>query len=64
MLLTDLIQNCGIYVYDNKLLFTYNFKDGTKTITLTEVEAALCSGFNLSSSTNPETSVSGFFFVC
>ena len=33
----------SIYVYDDKLVFTYNFKGGTQTISLAEVEAALCS---------------------
>ena len=31
------------YVYDDKLVFTYNFKEGTETISLAEIEAALCS---------------------
>ena len=30
----------SIYVFDDKLVFTYNFKDGTETITLTEIQAA------------------------
>ena len=30
----------GIYVLDDKLAFTYNFHDGTETITLKEIEAA------------------------
>lgn len=38
----DIFLN-SIYVYDDKLVFTYNFKDGTETISLAEVEAALCS---------------------
>lgn len=38
----DIFLN-SIYVYDDKLVFTYNFKDGTETITLAEVEATLCS---------------------
>ena len=28
-------------MYDDRLVFTYNFKDGTETITLEDVEAAL-----------------------
>ena len=28
-----------IYVFDDKLVFTYNFKDGTETITLAEIQA-------------------------
>ena len=30
----------SIYVYDGKMVFTYNFKDGTETLTLEEIEAA------------------------
>jgi len=36
----DIFLN-SIYVYDDKLVFTYNFKGGTQTISLAEVEAAL-----------------------
>ena len=34
------------YIYDDKLVFTYNFKDGTETITLEEIEAAFGSDLN------------------
>ena len=30
----------AIYVYDDKLVFTYNFKDGTETVPLKAVEDA------------------------
>lgn len=33
----------SIYVYDDRLVFTYNYKDGTETLTLQEVEAAFSS---------------------
>lgn len=33
----------SIYVYDDKLVFTYNFKDGTKTMTLEKIEQAFSS---------------------
>jgi len=36
----------SVYVYDDKLVFTYNFKDGTETITLEEIEAAFGSDLN------------------
>ena len=36
----------SVYVYDDKLVFTYNFKDGTETITLKEIEAAFGSDLN------------------
>ena len=33
----------SVYVYDDRLLLTYNYKDGTQTLTLKEIEAALSS---------------------
>lgn len=36
----------SVYVFDDKLVFTYNFKDGTETITLEEIEAAFGSDLN------------------
>ena len=30
----------SIYVFDDKIVFTYNFQDGTETITLAEIQAA------------------------
>ena len=30
----------SIYVYDDRLVFTYNYKDGTETLTLKDIEAA------------------------
>ena len=42
------------YIYDDKLVFTYNFKDGTETITLEEIEAAF--GSDLNQSAPSETS--------
>ena len=36
------------YIYDDKLVFTYNFKDVTETITLEEIEAAFGSDLNQS----------------
>ena len=30
----------AIYVFNDRLAFTYNFKDGTETLTLAEIEAA------------------------
>jgi transposase-like protein len=38
-MLVDTFVN-AIFVYDDKLLLTFNFKDGTRTITLADVEAA------------------------
>ncbi len=42
----------SVYVYDDKLVFTYNFKDGTETITLKEIEAAFGSDLNHSAPPN------------
>ena len=36
-MLVDTFVN-AIFVYDDKLLLTFNFKDGTKTITLADTE--------------------------
>ena len=30
----------SVYVYDDRLVFTYNYKDGTETLTLKDIEAA------------------------
>ena len=30
----------AVFVHDDKILLTYNFKDGTRTITLSDIEAA------------------------
>ena len=38
----DIFLN-ALSVYDDKLVFVYNFKGGTQTVSLAEVEAALCS---------------------
>ena len=50
----------AIYVFDDKLAFTYNFHDGTETITLKEIEAAF--GSDLSQvAPPPETLVNQGF---
>ena len=33
----------SVYVYDDKIVLTYNYKDGTETLTLQEIESALSS---------------------
>lgn len=33
----------AVFVYDNKLVLTYNYQHGTQTITLKEVDDFLCS---------------------
>lgn len=36
-MLIDTFVN-AVFVYDDKLLLTFNFKDGTRTITLSDVQ--------------------------
>ena len=40
----DIFVN-SIRLFDDKIIFTYNYKDGTDTISLTDIEAALGSDF-------------------
>lgn len=58
----DIFLN-SIYVYDDKLVFTYNFKDGTETISLAEVEAALCSDLTCLAPPKNHTIRCGFLFL-
>ena len=54
----------AIYLYDDKIVFTFNYKDGSKTITMEEIEnSALCS--DLTSLGAPKKTVFGlsFFFT-
>ena len=39
-MLIDAFVN-AIYLYDDKLVLTFNYKDGTKTITLDDVKEAV-----------------------
>ena len=41
----DIFVN-SIRLYDDRIVFTYNYKDGTETIPLTDIEAALGSDFD------------------
>ena len=41
----------SVFVYDDKLVRTYNYKDGTETLTLQEIESVLSS--NLTSMCPP-----------
>ena len=45
----------SIYVFDDRLVFTYNFKDGTEKLTLEEIEAAF--GSDLSQVAPPITNL-------
>lgn len=57
----------AIYVYDDKLVFTYNFKDGTETMSLDDAEAVFSS--DLSNDAPPPKllrfvmNLSGFFLL-
>ncbi len=52
----------SVYVYDDKILITYNFKDGTQTLTLQEIEAVLSSNFVDCSPPNKNTTHRVVFF--
>ena len=41
-MLIDTFVN-AVFVHDDKLLLTFNFKEGTRTITLDDVKTATCS---------------------
>ncbi|MBE6927436.1 MAG: recombinase family protein [Ruminococcaceae bacterium] len=60
----DIFVN-SVYLYDDHLVFTYNFKDGTQTLTLQEIESALCSDLTSSASPRKMLEISRFqaFFV-
>ena len=55
----------SVYVYDDKLVLTYNFKDGTQTITLKEIEDALSSDMTCVAPPKPlkVLGFQGFFLV-
>ena len=42
----------SVFVYDDKLVLTYNYKDGTETLTLQEIESVLST--NLTSMCPPK----------
>ena len=52
----------AIYVFDDKLVFTYNFKDGTEAIPLKAVEDAF--GSDLTQVAPPFLSESDIFQTC
>ena len=65
-MLIDTFVN-AIFLYDDKMVVTFNYKDGTDTITFDDLKAALDNtGSDLDCSTAPEFSalsftVQGFF---
>ena len=60
----DIFVN-AVYVYEDKLVFTYNFRDGNETVSLADVELALGShSSDISDSTSPKSRMrqrSGFY---
>ena len=45
----------AVYVYDDKLVFTYNFRDGNETVSLADIKLALGShSSDISDSTSPK----------
>ena len=53
----------SVYVYDDRIVFTYNFRDHAETVTLDEIEYVFCSDVNDSPPPmNPRiVSILGFF---
>ena len=57
----------SVFVYDDKLVLTYNYKDGSETLTLQKIEAALSSNLDgMSPPKTPPLSVFGWrgFLLC
>ena len=53
----------SVYVYDDKLILTYNYKDGSQTLTLQEINATLSSDLTGICPPNPASFEVGFFFA-
>ena len=51
----------AVYVFDDKLVSTYNYQHGTQTISLDEIESALSSDFD--GATPPKTKILLIFFL-
>ena len=51
----------AIYVYDDRITFTYNYKDGTETITLSELESAKSSDIKCVGAPKPISDEMGFY---
>lgn len=50
----------AVYVYDDRLVFTYNFKDGTEMITKKEIEEAFSSDLSESAPPSDQSEMTGF----
>lgn len=54
----------SVYVFDNKLVMTYNFKEGTESITLSDVETALSSDLSQDAPHKKRPSFMDGLFLC
>lgn len=54
----------AVYVFDDKIVFTYNYKDGTETLTLQEIEAAFGSDFTNFSPPTKKHCLLAVLFCC
>ncbi|MBQ9535411.1 MAG: hypothetical protein IJU78_06180, partial [Clostridia bacterium] len=52
----------SLHLFDDRLVITYNFKGGTETITLKDIEAAYGSDLNAMSPQNGHCTNTYFFF--
>ncbi len=54
----------SIYLYDDKIVFAFNYKDGTKSVSLAELEEELSSDLEASTPPNEKKEgISAFFFL-
>ena len=54
----------SVYVYDDKLVFTYNFRDGNETVSLLDIERAIGSeSSDLTDSASPKAVNPNFFQI-
>ncbi|MDD7193615.1 MAG: recombinase family protein, partial [Clostridiaceae bacterium] len=54
----------AIFLYDDRMIITFNFKDGTKIITFADIEkSGLCSDFTACTAPSKRTTQSGGSFA-
>ena len=54
----------SIFLYDDKIVITFNYKDGSKTITLSDIEkSGLCSDINLMSAPDRNNIICSYFLI-
>ena len=54
----------AVYVFDDKLVLTYNYQHGTQTISLDEIESALSSDFDGDTPPPKSPEILGFLLIC